>query len=302
MTTWYLPTFYGDIRLESQDGKVTKVVYEKLTPQEEVAMRALFLHALKKDWASEKLVEPLQKQLGALIEKPIEMFLNAKITDVQKILSKPLKPGRKMISAVRFSGGAIEEITSANIGLIEGDAQVLEEKDKPLDKSGSRAKPKVAATTVAAPVIGCPAPDFVNAEIRATRVLEAFLTPEQLEDFRTENAFVAVGHDSGHKYMITSRHARTKLYETARSLYDLTEQHPICVHDWSVPAAEEMLGLLVMVSLPGKESFVRFLPDDGADHSELLLDENFEFPPVPVAQYPIPLQQAIRVCRIPEDV
>jgi uncharacterized membrane protein YqhA len=50
------------------------------------------------------------------------------------------------------------------------------------------------------------------------------------------------------------------------------------VHDWSVPAAEEMLGLLVMVSLPGKESFVRFLPDDGQEHPELLLADDFEFP------------------------
>ena len=33
MTAWYLPTFYGDIRLESQDPKVTRVVYEKLTPR-----------------------------------------------------------------------------------------------------------------------------------------------------------------------------------------------------------------------------------------------------------------------------
>jgi hypothetical protein len=297
MTTWYLPSFYGDIRLESQDQRVTRVVYEKLTPQEDIALKALFLHALKKEWASEKVVFPLQKQLGSLINKPVEVFMNAKITDVQKILSKPLKPGRKMISAVRFSGGAIEEITTANIGLIEGDAKLLEEKDTPIKKEP---KLRPVATTVAAPVVGCPAPDFENAEIRATRVLEAFLTPEQLADFRTENAFVATGHDSGHKYMITSRHARTKLSGTARSLFDLTDQHPICVHDWSVPAAEELLGLLVMVSLPGKESFVRMLPDDGVEHPELILGEDFELPTVgPVLQYPNPV---IRACRIPDDV
>jgi hypothetical protein len=77
-----------------------------------------------------------------------------------------------MISAVRFSGGVIEEITSSNIGLMRARGKVLEEKDKPLNKSGSRAKPTVAATTVAAPVLDCPAPDFENAEIRATRVLK----------------------------------------------------------------------------------------------------------------------------------
>jgi hypothetical protein len=75
------------------------------------------------------------------------------------------------------------------------------------------------------------------------------------------------------------------------------------VHDWSVPAAEEMLGLLVMVSLPGKESFVRMLPDDGVEHPELFLGDDFEFPPVgqlfQPAQYPNPV---IRACRIPDDV
>jgi hypothetical protein len=38
--------------------------------------------------------------------------LNAHIVEVQKVLSKPLKPMRKQVDAVRFTDGRIEEISS----------------------------------------------------------------------------------------------------------------------------------------------------------------------------------------------
>ena len=130
--------------------------------------------------------------------------------------------------------------------------------------SSTKKSEPVVATTVAAPVLGCPAPDFDQAEVRAAAVLRAFLTPEQLEDFRTEQAFVATGVDTGSRYIITSRHARTKLAQTTRSLFCIEESMPYCVHDWEVPAAEEMLALLVHLSLPGKELYLRGIRD--VDH------------------------------------
>jgi hypothetical protein len=129
----------------------------------------------------------------------------------------------------------------------------------------AKAEPKAAAT-VAAPVRGCPAPDFEAAELRANRVLEVFLTPEQIEDFRTTNSFLTLGADTGHRYLISSRHSPRALRRgLGRSLFDVEEQRAYCVHDWEVPAAEEMLALHLFVMLPGRERYVRHIPDLGQD-------------------------------------
>jgi hypothetical protein len=34
----------------------------------------------------------------------------------------------------------------------------------------------------------------------------------------------------------------------------------MCVHDWEVPAAEEMLALKLFLSLPEREQYIRDLP------------------------------------------
>lgn len=269
MLTWYLPSLYGDIRLESTTEGSTKVTIHGLSPQEKVAMRALLTRAVRSTpfspaWATPDMLE------GFKLDRTTEqsLTLRATISQVQKVLSKPLKPNRKQVSIVRFSDGKIEEITESNIGLIESEAtdtkppkaDVISEPE--VEKSGKREKPTPkVATTVAQPVIGCPAPDFEAAEVRATRVLSAFLDPQQAADFARYQRFVAVGADTGHRYMLTSRNARSALQTYNRSLFDLDENVPLCVHDWEVPAAEELLGLFVHLRVPGLETYVRAIPD-----------------------------------------
>jgi len=152
------------------------------------------------------------------------------------------------------------------MGLIEQEADESDEIEVSAvtTTATEKVKPKaIAAVTVAQPTLGCPAPDFEAVELRANRVLEAFLTPQQLSDFRSDNAFVAVGVDTGHKYVVTSRNAPSKLSAHHRSLYDLTQGMPLCVHDWTVPAAEEMLTLALFLQTPGREAYLRSIPDDG---------------------------------------
>ena len=88
-------------------------------------------------------------------------------------------------------------------------------------------------------------------------VLEAFLAPDQLEDWRRFNRFVAVGGTTGHRYMITSRHARDGLAAYQRTLYDLDERRALHVQDHEVPAPEECLAFALLVQLPGRESCLR---------------------------------------------
>lgn len=264
MLTWYLPSLYGDIRLESLSKEQTKVTIFGLSPQEKVAMTELLKKAEHQPVVGKSWHPLASRHLDLDSLKEQSLTLEASISKVQKLLTKKLKPGREQLSVVRFGGGKIQEMTERVLENLESPQPSASDTSKSTKKETSPPEPKAVATTVAAPVLGCPAPDFVQAEIRAAEVMRAFLTPEQLEDFCKEQAFVATGVDTGHRYVITSRHARTKLAQTTRSLYDINEAMPYCVHDWEVPAAEEMLGLLAHLSVPGKELYLRGMSD--VDH------------------------------------
>lgn len=245
--TWFLPSMYGDIKLDRLAESSTQLTLNGLSPTEKDAVQALFKRATKPGtlqtaWASKDRISSID--LNSMKEQALT--LDAPILKVQEFLQRKLKPHRKMISAVKFTSGRVEQITEATLETIDAVPE----------------KPK-AAVSVAQPVIGCPAPDFDDVETRATRVLKTFLTPEQIEDFERHQQFVAVGADTGHRYLITSRNSRHGLakHQSYRSLYDMDERQPFCVHDWEVPAPEELLGLFMHISLPGLEMYVRSIPD-----------------------------------------
>lgn len=263
--TWYLPSFYGDIRLERVSNQETRLVIVGLSSTEKIAVRHLIQEAIregitKKPWQTKAALDRLD--LESLTEQAI--VLTAPISKVQKVLEKPMKPGRESLSVVRFKNGTIEEVTDKTIGLIEA----ADEEPAPFPAPEKESRLPVAAVTVAQPTRGCPAPDFEAVELRATRVLRAFLTPRQLLDFESSQSFLQRGADTGHMYVITSRNAPEALKQHAsfRSLYDLTEGRAYCVHDWVVPAAEEMLCLALFAATPGRESYLRSIPDEGQIH------------------------------------
>lgn len=243
---WYLPTMYGDIKLLAQ-GSTTEIEWENLSPTEREALTLL----------SKKFDFDASGDVGKrTITKPV-----AKVEDV---LAKAMKRGRKLLSAVVFKNGRIEEIhrTEKDDTAREPyrESAAIEKADPP--PAPIVEKPK-AAVTVAQPTIGCPLPEFERAEVRATRVLKEFLTEEQLADFERTESFLVVGGDSGRRYLLTSRHASPERLAKAhgRSVFDLTDGYPICVHDWIVPAAEELLELKLFLEMPGHENYVRSLPD-----------------------------------------
>lgn len=195
-----------------------------------------------------------------------ETKIDAPLAKVSIALAKALKVGRQVVSVVRFTDGKFEEVTEATFDAAPPDGPdgpdgpdvkgVKGEIVAPPSLVAEAEKPAVAAS-VAAPVRGCPAPDFVNAELKAIEVLSNFLTPEQLDDFQRYNRFVTRGADTGHRYMVTSRHAHDELATFGRTLYDLDENQALCVHDWVVPAAEEMLSLHLLLQLPEWEKYLR---------------------------------------------
>jgi hypothetical protein len=232
---WFIPTFYGDIRLEAKDDSSCVMITTNMTPTEKEAVEKLIAQAEKKKW--KPTLTPT-----ASASADTRMELTAPIAKVSRALAKLLKPDRTIVSAVMFSDGTMEEIRESQ----------SDSSPKPEPKK----KPKAAAS-VGVPTRGCPAPDFSSAEIRARDVLRMFLDADQLADFNRHNRFVSVGATTGNRYMVTSRHAKDQLAQFTRTLYDLERKEPLCVHDWSVPAAEEMLALHMLLQLPGWERYLR---------------------------------------------
>jgi hypothetical protein len=270
-----IPSCYGDVSLTAiPDG--CRLEYEKLSPQEVVALRSLRDRAAKKGWAKADAFDEIPADDGPYrgSGRLVEVTLKASIDDARKVLAKGLKPGRAILSVVKFAGGAVEELIKP------ADA---------IERARKEKKPAKAAE-VAAPTKGCPAPDFENADLRATRALKAFLMPDQLADFERTQSFVARGLDTGHAYMLTSRQARGRLAAYGgRSLYDLDEAMPVCVHDWTVAASEELLTLMAFLSVPGGEKYIRYLPPEGGVETQNEWD-------IPGAV------QLPRACRMPEEL
>lgn len=255
---WYLPSFYGDIRLTSTGETSCTITVEKVTPSEQKALEALEAKGYEKGWFT-TFSTPSREARGYVkgdLAAPPPPFVGLEdgacivtvlqpIDKIAGILSKELKPGRPLVSVVKFSDGKMEEIVTST-------ALVAPSAVEP----GSAPAP-TAATTVAKPTKGCPRPHFPPAEIKAREVLEAFLDRDQRIDFRRHNQFVSIGQDTGHPYLLTSRYNRAMMDRYGRSLYDVAEERAVCTHDYSVPAAEELLALHVMLQVPGGESWLR---------------------------------------------
>jgi hypothetical protein len=210
---------------------------------------------LRRKWADAKDFLPLTNSAYRTSDG-VTIHLKAPIEKVQDILFKAMKAKRKAVRAVRFTNGQIEELHS--IQLPDG------KKGVKLPKPEKKEDPQpVVATTVAQPNRGCPMPEFQEADVRADRVLEAFLDKEQIEDYRKTGAFISVGADTGHRYMVCNREKPSfmKKHCGGRQLYDMEDQRSICVHDWAVPPAEEMLGLHLELILPGHERDMLKLPE-----------------------------------------
>jgi hypothetical protein len=211
------------------------VEWENLSPSEREAMTAL----------GKKFDAATAGDAGKVV-------IDKSVDKVEAYLAKSMKRGRKLLSAVVFKNGRIEEVHR----LPTGEVDVKTERDADAGGVVESVKDAVkAAVTVAQPTLSCPVPEFDRADVRATRVLREFLTPRQLADFERTQSFLVTGVDSGHRYVLTSRQAPTDRLERVggRSVYDVDRGMAVCVHDWVVPAAEELLELALFLQLPGHE-------------------------------------------------
>jgi hypothetical protein len=274
---WILPSTHGDIKLERLSKRSTRVTSFELTADEERAMRVLRDRAVTSKWSDEDSFLPLT-HASYRTSKGASVVLDASLESVEFVLSGALKPDRTLVRAVRYRGGEIVQVVAQ-----PGDTK--DPLDRELDEmaaaelakdraSAALAKvetPAVAAT-VAQPTVGCPVPDFQEADARASLVLESFLTPAQTADYRARGAFVCRGVDTGKNYLICNREGPARIREQAlnlglfgresfRQIFDLDERRALCIHDWTVPPPEEMLALMLCLTLPGLERQMLRLPE-----------------------------------------
>jgi hypothetical protein len=230
----YIPTVFGDVNIHPgrDDAKgVTEVQTTKLTPTEKKAVIGLL---------NKYTVNADPKDLE---DKTFHIGENFAV--VHSYLVKQLKAGKKTVTAAKLVDGSLIEVHD----------------EEQLRKLGESGKAK-AVTTTSTPARGCPMPRFEPREIRASRVLQEFLNPVQLQDFANYGAFVVFGGDSGHRFRITHRFSR--LFENPDERWfvkDLDENRGYCSHITELPPSEEMLALMIAIAF--KENW--WLHERGCD-------------------------------------
>jgi hypothetical protein len=260
---WFIPSWYGDIRLRVIDEAHTRVEVTKLSHAELAALHALKKRSLqggiiRKKWATEKAWDSMPNEAFAAGRAATHhVNLKAPIGKIESFLTRQLRGASDTVSVMITDQGNLYEIKAADKAV---DTNVL-----PFRREAEGAEEKAAAaTTVRKPAIGCPAPNFEDTLIRATEVLKTFLTPEQIEDYERHQKFITIGGATGRRYLLTSRHALSTKYSGARTVYDVDEGRDLCVHDWGIPAPEELLTMHLMLSMPEYEGYIHGLGDDGS--------------------------------------
>lgn len=277
---WYFPSAFGDIRLEQAEGSssVTRVIFYSLTPREAEALEGLRKKSLhwRRKWATQEDWDRVRTEGAFKVGDRTEhhILLKADLQAIAPILNKELNPDRRTLHVMRIGQGKIEEIREEKFAAPESEVEARQEavaqdanaqaryaaEQKKKEEAGAPHRkeanlpaviPKTApakAVTVKEPIRGCPPPDFAAITRRATRVLKAFLTPVQISDYEKHQRFIVRGADTGHRYMLTSRNAPDQLAcYGSRTVYDMTEGRAYCVHDWDVPAEEELLSLAMLL-------------------------------------------------------
>lgn len=220
MTTWFLPSWNGDFRLEGDhDGCVLRIV--DATIGEEALLKNFFATAHKKKWTKEKWESLPVGRFHDFFMKGVP------IHKVAPVLIKLTKPKHKTLSAVRFSGGRllVEEGTS------ETALSVLAE--------AAADDPKAKGVTVTRPTPSCPQciPGSID---RASEVLLSFLDDEEHADWAKHRQIVVYGGQSGHRYLLAHRHSRLA-ERLGRICYDLDDRCVVHFYDWAIPPEEEIL-------------------------------------------------------------
>jgi hypothetical protein len=263
MRFWRIPSWSGDYEIlphpDAPDTK-TRVRVVEPTPSEIADLTKLFAHAKKEGWIGRKAKIPTSGTH--------EFDFEAPILAVGTHMALSIVPSRSRLTAIRSKDGSVDVVyNDADVNATpEEKAEVAKAEEKGIvekikDAASSAASSVAGAakgavdavTTVKAPTRCCPLA-VEGPDIRASEVLEAFLSPEQQRMWDLYAYFYAIGHRTGHRYRVCHRHSDMAISQ-GKVLWDMTDEHIVHVYDHSVPPAEEALALKLYIE--NREEVIR---------------------------------------------
>jgi hypothetical protein len=226
---WYIPSWNGDLRLEQEGKRSTRLTIIEPTPHELMTLGRLEHQFRENGWwkGDEPLWTPRDRRRKE--GKRQSVLIKAPMDDVAPLLVSTYKPGAQTLTAIVYRDGEIETVDGT-----EG-SQALEKAAK--KAVGKKAK-KGATVKRATPC--CPACEPGSVE-PASEVLLEFLDARQHETWARERYIEVRGHRSGHRYLLAHRHSPMAV-DLGRICWDADDRTVLHFHDNSVPPEEEVLG------------------------------------------------------------
>ncbi len=292
MTTWFFPSWNGDVRIETHpdNEKRTLITIIEPTNDELRVLKSMAILFGEKGWMNKR--KTLWNPRGDRERQ--ESTVHAPLLDIGLYMIGHLKPGVATLTAVKLKNGEVTAKASAEKGFmswvsalfgssdkIVGDvgalAELLESASSPPEQADAlphrreaplakpeESKPEKAAT-VKRPTPSCPR-CMPGAIAPANEVLQSFLTPEQHELWAKERAIVVYGGITGHRYLVSHRHGRHAI-KAGKICFDLDDLAVLHFHDNGVPPEEEVLATKLI--LEHRESWLR--------HEATCLGGDFDF-------------------------
>jgi hypothetical protein len=219
---WYHPSWCGDFRLvpENGDEDKSRLIVTDPTPAEIQKLGAFLVKARKKGW--------VPNLAGVADRGDSTLLIDAPVAKAGKLLLG-WRARKDILTAVKSYDGEITPV----IG--NGD-----EVEKAVEKKDTK-----EAATVKRPTLCCPTP-VSGPDIRASEVLRAFSTNKQWKDWLKHGHLIAYGKLTGHPYRICHRHTPLA-QQQGKIAWDLHDDAIVHCYDWSVPPAEEVLAVKLVL-------------------------------------------------------
>jgi hypothetical protein len=214
---------------------VSLLTVEDPTPDEQRRLGAFLVEARKRGWCNDLA--------GIALVGRSELRLSAPVRETGPVLAGETAPKVGVLTVVRSVAGALS---------IDVDPATAVEEATGLDEKGLPVEP-VAAVTVKKPTLCCPVP-VEGPLVRSSQVLKTFCTQRQWKDWTDKGWLIAYGGITGHAYRIVHRHHPAARAQ-GKITWDLDDDAVIHCYDWTVPPAEEVLNIKLV--LEHREPWIR---------------------------------------------
>jgi hypothetical protein len=221
LNRWFIPSWCGDFRLEAAgDDKCLLTVTDPI-PAEVEQLGAFLVKARKKGWVP---------NIAGIADKgESKLEIDATVDAAGKVLLGRKRPRKGILTVIKAERGGLVAV--------KGDGEELE--------IAAAAADATEAATVRRPTLCCPH-CTTGPDLRASQVLQSFSTTEQWRSWLNLGYLYCHGNLSGRRYLVAHRHHPIAI-QNKYIVWDTTGDHVIHCWDWSVPPAEEVLSIKLVL-------------------------------------------------------